>query len=175
MGHGSGTPLSRRDDARLSLQSPSGWFSVALSKGLGAPGGPLLAGSYAVIKRCVRYRRMLGGAMRQVGIFAAAGLYALDHNIERLADDHANARLIAKRVSRSTKITLDPAAVQTDILVFDLAPDGADAPTLVTQAKEHGVLILAFGPRTIRAVTHLDLTRENCERAADVLVEIIGE
>lgn len=113
--------------------------------------------------------------MRQVGIFAAAGLYALDHNIERLADDHANARLIAKRVSRSTKITLDLAAVQTNILVFDLDPDGPDAPTLVTQAKEYGVLVLAFGPQTIRAVTHLDLTRENCERAADVLVEIIGE
>ncbi len=135
----------------------------------------MLAGSNAVIKRCVRYRRMLGGAMRQVGIFAAAGLYALDHNIERLADDHANARLIARRVSSSSKVTLDLAAVQTNILVFGLAPDGPDAPTVVTRAKEHGLLIFAFGPRTIRAVTHLDVSRQNCERAGDVLVEIIGE
>ena len=79
----------------IELAAPFELVSVALSKGLGAPGGSLLAGSEEVIRRCVRYRRMLGGAMRQVGIFAAAGLYALDHNIERLTDDHANARLIA--------------------------------------------------------------------------------
>ena len=156
------------------LAEPFELVSVALSKGLGAPGGSLLAGSHVIIKRCVRYRRMFGGAMRQVGLFAAAGLYALDHNIERLADDHENARLIARRVSRSPKVTLDLAAVQTNILVFGLTPDGLDAPTVVTRAKERGVLIFAFGPRTIRAVTHLDLTRQNCERAAEVLLEIIG-
>lgn len=164
---------SGRRPAELAV--PFGLVSVALSKGLGAPGGSLLAGSNAVIKRCVRYRRMLGGAMRQVGIFAAAGLFALDHNIERLADDHSNARLFARRVAGSPKVTLDLADVQTNIVVFGLAPDGPDAPTVVTQAKERGVLVFAFGPRTIRAVTHLDLTRQNCERAADVLVEIIGE
>ena len=104
----------------------------------------------------------------------AAGLYALDHNIDRLADDHANARVIADRLSQSKKIVLDRATVQTNILVFGLTADAADAPTVVSRAKERGVLIFAFGPRTIRAVTHLDVSRQECERAADVLLEIVG-
>jgi threonine aldolase len=164
----SGRPLSE-------LAAPFGLVSVALSKGLGAPGGSLLAGSSEIIRQCVRYRRMLGGAMRQVGIFAAAGLYALDHNFERLAEDHANTRLMAERLSKSRKIILDLDTVQTNILVFSLAADAPDAPTVVTRAKERGVLIFAFGPRTIRAVSHLDVSRQKCERAAEVLLEIVGE
>jgi threonine aldolase len=156
------------------LTAPFKLVSVALSKGLGTPGGSLLAGSREVIQRCVRYRRMFGGAMRQVGIFAAAGLFALDHNIERLAEDHANARLMAKRLVTSRKIALDPNTVQTNILVFGLAADAPDAPTVVARSKELGVLIFAFGPRTIRVVTHLDVSRQECERAADVLLEIVG-
>jgi threonine aldolase len=159
----------------IELAAPFELVSVALSKGLGAPGGSLLAGSNDVIQRCVRYRRMFGGAMRQVGIFAAAGLFALGHNIERLAEDHANARLMAERLSTSRKIILDLDTVQTNILVFGLAADAADALTVVTQARERGVLIFAFGPRTIRAVTHLDVSRQQCERAAEVLLEIVGE
>jgi len=155
------------------LGAPFDLVSVALSKGLGAPGGSLLAGSRDLVERAVRYRRMLGGAMRQVGIFAAAGLYALDHNVERLAEDHANARRIAERLARSRRIVLDPASVQTNILVFDLAADAPDAPTVVARARERSVLIFAFGPRTIRAVTHLDVSREQCERAAAILVEIV--
>jgi threonine aldolase len=153
------------------LAAPFQLVSVALSKGLGAPGGSLLAGSKEIIGRCVRHRRMLGGAMRQIGIFAAAGLYALDHNVERLGEDHANARLIAERLSTSRKFVIDLATVQTNILVFDLAADAPDAPTVVSRARERGVLIFAFGPRTIRAVTHLDVSREACERAANVLLE----
>jgi threonine aldolase len=156
------------------LAAPFLLVSVALSKGLGAPGGSLLAGSNEVIERCVRYRRMLGGAMRQVGIFAAAGLYALDHNVERLSEDHANARLIAERLSTSRKIILHLATVQANILVFDLAAEAPDAPTVVSRASERGVLIFAFGPRTIRVVTHLDVTRQMCQRAADVLLEVVG-
>jgi len=156
------------------IAAPFGLVSVALSKGLGAPGGSLLAGSRELIRQCVRYRRMLGGAMRQVGIFAAAGLYALDHNLQRLAEDHANTRLIAERLSASSKIILDLDTVQTNILVFGLGADAPDAPTVVAQAKARGVLIFAFGPRTIRAVTHLDVTRQKCERAADVLLDIVG-
>ena len=155
------------------LGAPFDLVSVALSKGLGAPGGSLLAGSRDLVERAVRYRRMLGGAMRQVGIFAAAGLYALDHNVERLAEDHANARRIAERLARSRRIVLDPASVQTNILVFDLAADAPDAPKVVARARERSVLIFAFGPRTIRAVTHLDVSREQCERAAAILVEIV--
>jgi len=155
------------------LAAPFTLVSVALSKGLGAPGGSLLAGDKPAIDLCARYRRMLGGAMRQVGIFAAAGLYALDHHLERLADDHANARLIADHLLRSERVVLDPASVQTNILVFRLAPGAPDAPTLVRRAQEQGVLVLAFGPRTVRAVTHLDVSREQCERAAQVLLNAI--
>jgi threonine aldolase len=115
---------------------------------------------------------MLGGAMRQVGIFAAAGLYALDHNLERLAEDHANARRMADRLVKSPRILLDLATVQTNILVFGLGPEAPDAATFVARARERGVLIFAFGPRTIRAVTHLDVSGEQCERAAEILVEI---
>ncbi|HKZ84160.1 MAG TPA: GntG family PLP-dependent aldolase [Anaerolineae bacterium] len=154
------------------LAAPFDLVSVALSKGLGAPGGSLLAGSREVAERAVRYRRMLGGAMRQVGIFAAAGLYALDHNVERLAEDHANARRIAERLADCRHIVLDPATVQTNILVFDLAAEAPDAPRVVVRARERGVLVFAFGPQTIRAVTHLDVSREQCERAAEILVEI---
>jgi threonine aldolase len=159
----------------IELAAPFDLVSVALSKGLGAPGGSLLAGSREVITRCVRHRRMLGGAMRQVGIFAAAGLYALDHNVERLAEDHANARLIAERLAASRRFIIDLATVQTNILAFDLSADAPVAPTVVTRARERGVLIFAFGPRTIRAVTHLDVSREDCERAADMLLEIVGK
>ena len=149
--------------------------SVALSKGLGAPGGSLLAGSKELIRQCARYRRMMGGALRQSGILSAAGLYGLDHNIDRLADDHANARLIGKTLAASARIALDLATVQTNILVFSLNEGAPDAATFVARAKERGVLLFAFGPRTVRAVTHLDVSREQCERAADVLVEIAAQ
>ena len=147
------------------LAAPFDLASVALSKGLGAPGGELIG-------RAVRYRRMLGGAMRQVGIFAAAGLYALEHNVARLADDHANARKIAERLASSKRIDIDLPGVQTNILVFTLAPGAPDAPTVVIRARERGVLVFAFTPRMMRAVTHLDVSADQCARAADILVEI---
>ena len=143
----------------LDLAAPFDLVGVSLSKGLGAPGGSLLAGAPDIVARAIRHRRMMGGAMRQVGIFAAAGTYALEHNLERLVDDHANARLIARRVTTSARIILDLATVQTNILVFSLAADAPDAPTLVARARERGVLINAFGPRTVRAVTHIDVSR----------------
>jgi len=154
------------------LAAPFDLVAVSLSKGLGAPGGSLLAGSREVIVRALRHRRMMGGAMRQVGIFAAAGIFALEHNLARLVDDHANARLLAERLARSPRIAIDPATVQTNILVFRLAADARDATTLVAKARERGVLINAFGPRTVRAVTHLDVSRDQCLHAADVLVEV---
>jgi len=155
------------------LAAPFGLVSVALSKGLGAPGGSLLAGSREQMQAAVRYRRMSGGAMRQVGIFAAAGLYALDHLLGRLADDHANARLIAARLAQCPRVVLDPGKVETNIIVFSLTADAPDGHTVVSRARERGVLVYAFGPRTVRAVTHLDLSRADCERAAQLLVEAI--
>jgi len=155
------------------VAAPFDLVSVALSKGLGAPGGSVLAGTREHIGVAVRYRRMAGGAMRQVGIFAAAGLYALEHNVDRLAEDHANARRIADRVAESRFVILDPASVRTNILVFNLAEEGPDAPTVVARARDRGVLVFAFGPRIVRAVTHLDVSTAACERASAVLLDAI--
>lgn len=148
--------------------------SLALSKGLGAPAGSMLAGSSAVIGRAHRYRRMAGGAMRQVGILAAAGSYALAHHVERLADDHANARTIGESLSRADAIEIDLATVQTNIVVFRLAdrPGVPDAAAFVAACRDRGVLLNAFGPRTVRAVTHLDLDREACRAAATTMCEV---
>jgi threonine aldolase len=163
---------SRRSLADLA--APFDLVSVALSKGLGAPAGSVLAASREIIASAIRQRRMLGGALRQAGILAAAGLYALDHNIERLAEDHANARRIGERLVQCPQIDIDLPALQTNILVFSLRPGAPDGATVVARAREHGVLIFAFGPRTIRAVTHLDVSAEQCTRAAEVLAAIVA-
>jgi threonine aldolase len=130
----------------------------------------MLTGSRAFVAAATRYRRMAGGAMRQVGSFAAAADYALDHHFDRLADDHANARLLADRLAASPAILLDPTAVQTNIVVFSLATEAPEAALVVDAAREAGVLVVAFGPRTIRAVTHLDVTRDQVTEAAEHLV-----
>jgi threonine aldolase len=156
------------------LAAPFDLVSVALSKGLGAPAGTMLAGPRDVMRTCVRHRRMLGGAMRQIGILAAAGLYALDRHIDRLPEDHANATLLASSLRSSRRVTLIADPVETNIVIFSLSADAPDAPAVVAGAREKGVLVVAFGPRLVRAVTHLDVTREQCERAASVLLEVVG-
>ena len=123
--------------------------------------GSLIAGSKSDIERAVRIRRMFGGAMRQSGIIAAAGLYALDHNVTRLTEDHANARLLAEGLAGVRGIDLDLATVQTNIVIFRTAEGAPDAATVVARAKENGVLVGAFAARTVRAVTHLDVTAED--------------
>lgn len=155
------------------LAAPFDLVAVALSKGLGAPGGSLLAGSRATIDLAVRYRRMFGGAMRQAGIYAAAGVHALDHHMARLADDHANARRFAERLAKSPRIALDLATVQTNIVVFGLRDGAPDGAAVVAAARAQGVLLFAFGPRTVRAVTHLDVTRGQCESAAETIAGIV--
>lgn len=156
------------------LAAPFDLVWVALSKGLGAPGGSVLAASRGLVGRMVRQRRMLGGAMRQIGFFAAAGLHAIEHHVERLAEDHANARLIGERLATSDRVSVDLERVRTNILVFELGEGAPDAAQVVKEAGERGVLLFAFGPRTVRAVTHLDVSRAQCERAAEVLLEIVG-
>ena len=156
------------------LARPFDVVNVAFSKGLGAPGGSMLIGSRAFVAAATRYRRMAGGAMRQVGSFAAAADYALDHHVDRLADDHANARLLADRLAASPSIELDPGSVQTNIVVFRLAPEAPDAPAVVAAARDAGVLVVAFDARTIRAVTHLDVTRAQVAGAADLLVAAVA-
>ena len=156
------------------LAAPFDVVSVALSKGLGAPAGTMLAGPRDVIRDAVRHRRMLGGAMRQIGILGAAGLYALDHHLDRLAEDHANAQMIASRLRAHPRVRLAADPVETNIVIFSVADDGSDAAAVVAAARARGVFVVAFGRRTVRAVTHLDVTREQCERAADVLMEAVG-
>ena len=164
----SGLPLD-------ALAAPFDLVAVAFSKGLGAPGGSLLAGSQALINAAGRHCRRLGGAMRQNGIFSAAALHALDHHLARLPEDHANARALAERLLGGAPVQLDLRTVQTNIVVFHLPPALAlDATTLSALARERGVLVNAFGPRTLRAVTHLDVDRAQCLQAADVLVALLA-
>jgi len=155
------------------LAAPFDLVSVAFSKGLGAPGGSMLAGPRAIIDAALRHRRMLGGAMRQVGIFAAAAIHALDRHMDRLVEDHENAALIARRLCHSARVILDAYAVHTNIIVFNITADAPDATAIVARARDRGVLVIAFGPRTIRLVTHLDVSRSQCEQAADVLLDIV--
>jgi len=155
------------------LAAPFDLISVAFSKGLGAPGGSMLAGSRAIIDAALRHRRMLGGAMRQVGVFAAAAIHALDRHMDRLVEDHENAALIARRLCHSARVILDAYAVQTNIIVFNITAEAPDAPAIVARARDRGVLVIAFGPRTIRLVTHLDVSRSQCEQAADILLDIV--
>ena len=156
------------------LAAPFDLVSVALSKGLGCPIGSVLAGRASDIEKAVRARRMFGGALRQAGIVAAAGLYALDHNLTRLPEDHGNARLLAERLAEVKGVQLDLATVQSNIVIFRLAAGAPDAATVVARAKEQGVLVGAFAPRTVRATTHLNVTAEQCRRAAEVLAAIVA-
>jgi threonine aldolase len=140
-------------------------LAVCLSKGLGAPVGSLTVGSADVIEEARVWRKRLGGGMRQVGILAAAGLHALDHHVERLADDHEHARLLADACGA------DPSAVDTNIVVVDVP----DAAAVVLAAREHGVLVSAVGRRALRIVTHLDVPRADAETAASVLAKVIAD
>lgn len=150
-----GTPLSAYGDIADVL-------AVCLSKGLGAPVGSLMVGSRDAIAEARIWRKRLGGGMRQTGILAAAGLHALDHHVERLADDHAHAKLLAEACG------LDPATVDTNIVVVPRT----DAGDFVAAAAEAGVRISAVGPRAVRLVTHLDVSREDAEQAAAILAKI---
>ena len=134
-------------------------MAVCLSKGLGAPVGSLVVGSQAAIDESRIWRKRMGGGMRQIGILAAAGLHALDHHIDRLAEDHTHARLIAEACG------VDLATVDTNIVVVQRG----DAAEFVAKAKADGVLVAPVGPTAVRLVTHLDITRADAERAAEVL------
>ena len=127
--------------------------SLCLSKGLGTPAGTVLAGSKDMIRRAHRVRKLVGGGMRQIGILAAAGIYALDHHVERLAEDHANALRLAEQLSALPQVTVDPGAVETN-MVFAAFPDGASA-ALQAYLRDRGILINLASPH-IRLVTHLD-------------------
>ncbi len=156
------------------MAAPFDTVSVCLSKGLGAPVGSLIAGSRELVWKAHRVRKMLGGGMRQAGVLAAAGLYALEHHRDRLRDDHANARLIAERLAAVPGLSIDLDRVATNIVMVDIAEGGPNAETLQARGAEAGVLFFAMGPRRFRLVTHLDVTSADCRRAADALAGLMG-
>ncbi|HEY0794936.1 MAG TPA: GntG family PLP-dependent aldolase [Acidisarcina sp.] len=145
-----------------------------LSKGLCAPIGSMLVGSRELIDRARVYRKALGGGMRQAGVLAAAGLIALEEMPARLSEDHGNAKLLAERLAKIPGIYLDPAEVETNIVIFRLDPESSvNAGKLVARLKEREVLCASVGPRSIRLVTHRDVSREDCELAAGILMETL--
>jgi threonine aldolase len=156
------TGISARD---YSAQFDSVW--IDFSKGLGAPIGACLAGSREFIERAWVIKQRLGGAMRQAGIVAAGALYALDHHVERLVDDHANAKRLAHGLARFPGVILDPATVETNIVFFQLEAErlGFDAHEFARRLAALGVRIGPFDDRTLRAVTHLDVSAADIEAA----------
>src|SRR5262249_50778884 len=145
------------------LAAPFDSVSLCLSKGLGAPVGSLIAGDKEFVHRAHRRRKMMGGGMRQAGILAAAGLYALDHHVEGLADDHKNARRFAEAILRAPGVDLDLASVETNIIIWSLKDQVPfDGPGFVERARAKGLLVHAIGPRRLRAVTHLDVDAAAC-------------
>jgi threonine aldolase len=161
----SGTPA-----AEYAASFDSLW--IDFSKGLGAPVGAVLAGSRDFVREAWRVKQQIGGAMRQAGIIAAACLYALDHHVDRLADDHANARYLAEGLAEIRGIELDPATVETNIVWFDVR-GRMGAPELSATLKEQGILIGAYGPTRMRAVTHLDVDRDGIATALQALRRIL--
>jgi threonine aldolase len=146
--------------------------SVCLSKGLGAPIGSLVAGPKTFIDQVHRFRKMFGGGMRQVGIIAAAGIYALEHHIERLKEDHQNAKRLALGLQKLKGISVDPKHVETNIVIFDVARTGLSAPQVVETMKKEKILIHALGTTEIRLVTHLDVSSEDIEIALNVFKKV---
>lgn len=157
------------------LAAPFDLVSVCLSKGLGAPAGSVVAGTRETIALALRARKMLGGQMRQVGVLAAAGLYALEHHRPTLADDHAHARLVAETLGQVRGVALAADGVQTNIVLVRLTDEAPAASTVVARAAARGVGVFAFGPRAIRVVVHRDLSRPACLDGAAVLADCIAE
>jgi threonine aldolase len=151
--------------------APFDTVSVCLSKGLGAPVGSLLVGHAEGIRRAHRYRKMFGGGMRQVGILAAAGIHALTHNRDRLAEDHAHARRLAEGLAGLPGVSVDLERVETNIVMFDVE---RDAVKLVEACKARGVALSPFGPHTIRATTHKDVSAREIETAITVLGQVLS-
>lgn len=148
--------------------------SVCFSKGLGAPVGSALAGPKELIKEARRHRKLFGGGMRQAGIIAAGALFALENNIERLSEDHANAQILVEGIRETEGLTLQPDVVDTNIVIFRVDPTLGTAHDFVAQLKEKHVLALAVSPTQIRLVTHLDVTEKQCKSAVETIKQLAG-
>ncbi|MCS7272216.1 MAG: low-specificity L-threonine aldolase, partial [Gemmataceae bacterium] len=143
-------------------------LAVCFSKGLGAPVGSLLVGRREQIAEARRYRKLFGGGMRQAGYLAAACLYALEHHVERLAEDHAHAQQLAEAIAVVPGLCLTPPQVQTNLIWFEARPPWSSAQAVAEQLRQRGVLVAVLGPRLLRAVTHLDVSAADCRYAAEI-------
>jgi threonine aldolase len=148
--------------------------SVCFSKGLGAPIGSALAGTKEFVGRARRVRKLFGGGMRQAGIAAAGALYALDNHVERLAEDHRNARVIAQAISETPGLRLIPPDVETNIIFVEIEPELGTAKAVAATLKQHGILVLVDGPQLIRMCTHLDLSPAQAEQARATIRQVVG-
>lgn len=151
------------------LAAPATSLSICLSKGLGAPAGSVLAGPRPFIEKAKRLRKMFGGGMRQIGILAAAGLYALDNNIERMAEDHDHAQILARGFADIDGLDFDASSGETNMVFFDLPQSELTVDRFLSRCKDQGLQLCPFGGRRIRAVTHLDISASDCERALEIV------
>jgi threonine aldolase len=157
------------------LSAPADSVMFCLSKGLGAPVGSMLLGTRAFVEEARRWRKLLGGGMRQAGVLAAAGLVALEETPARLPEDHANARRLAEGVAELPGVRMDPESVQTNIVIFDVKATGLAADEICSRVRaSHGVLCSGFGD-SIRMVTHYDVTRGDIDIALDALRRVSEE
>ena len=161
----------------IALNTYASYFdsvSVCLSKGLGAPVGSLITGTREFIEKARRTRKMFGGGMRQVGILAAAGIYALEHNISRLADDHVNARYLAEQFNKMPGLAVDLETVQSNIVIVTLDPHVVTVDDFVRRLMDRGVLCVPFGAERVRFVPNLDTSDEDCRRAVKMVAAAVG-
>jgi threonine aldolase len=156
------------------IAGPADTVMFCLSKALGAPAGSILAGPAHLIAKGRLYRKRLGGGMRQVGVLAAAGLVALDETPPRLVDDHSNAKFLAEGFSRIPGISIDPARVQTNITVFDVSGTGKAPADISAALRKREVLINAINERQMRAVTHYDVSRDDCAQALEAVAAVVA-
>jgi threonine aldolase len=148
--------------------------SVCLSKGLGAPVGSVVAGDRDFIERVRKYRKIFGGGMRQVGILAAAGIYAIQHNIERLKEDHEKAKFFAQEISKIPVFDIDLETVQTNIVIIGVEKTGKTPEEILKILKENGVLLSSGSYMKIRAVTHLDVSMEEVKQAVEIFFKLFA-
>jgi threonine aldolase len=161
--------------SKIPLKEYSKYFDsvmVCFSKGLGCPVGSVLAGDRDFIEKARRHRKMLGGGMRQAGLLAGAGLYALKHNIRRLVEDHERAKALAAKISQLPGVNLDQDSVQTNIIVFDVARSGMNAEQALQKLARRGLWLVSFGRTRLRAVTHLDVDDRDMKKAGEILAKI---
>ena len=161
----------------IAFEKYAGYFdsvSVCFSKGLGAPIGSAVAGSAEFIAKARRFRKMFGGGLRQVSVIAAAAIYTLDNNLERMAADHKNARRLAEELSQINGIDIDLETVQTNIVIMDIAPSGKSVTDVLAELQQQGVLAVQFGNTLIRCVAHLDVNSDDIKTAIDCFKKVFS-